>query len=262
MDIVKIGDLEMYYEVHGDGPALVLISGYTCDHMFWDQLVPDLAKRFRVVTFDNRGVGRTKDNGQPFCIETMASDTAALIQYLELPQVAVIGQSMGGAIAQAMLATYPDLCGKCAILNSTQSFSQATIMALEHLLALRKANVDFDFLVEASLRWISGFAWLSEPDNIAGFKAALRENPVPQTVTDQERQLAALKAFGAGVQNRPRNHATLVASATEDLLTPPREGKALAESLGARFVELAGGHPSPVEQPKRLLPILTEFLTS
>src|SRR5271168_2930610 len=120
MEIMKIGDLEMHYEVQGDGQPLVLISGYTCDHTFWDQLAPDLATRFRVVTFDNRGVGRTKDNGQLFSIETMASDTAALIQYLGLPKVTVIGQSMGGVIAQAMLATYPDLCGKCAILNSTQ----------------------------------------------------------------------------------------------------------------------------------------------
>jgi 3-oxoadipate enol-lactonase len=260
MAIAKIDGLEMYYEDHGKGDALFLIPGYTCDHSFWDQMVPGLTERFRVVTFDNRGCGRTKDDGRPFSVETMAADAAALIKYLGLSHPAVLGQSMGGAIAQTMLARIPDACGKCVILNSTQSFSPGAIMALESLLTLRKADVDFDFLVDASLRWLSGSAWRSVPENVAGFKAAIRANPAPQSIADQERQLMALKTFDAGLRNKPWSHATLVVSATEDLLTPPDEGRALAASLGAKFVEIHGGHPSPIEQPERLLQILTEFL--
>lgn len=261
MNFARLDDLEICYEMRGSGPPLLLIAGYTCDHTFWDAMVPELAKRFQVVTFDNRGIGRTKDSGKSFSVETMASDTAQLIRYLQLPRPAVVAQSMGGAIAQILLARHPDLIGKCAILNSTQTFSQATLMLLEDLLALRRADVDFDFLIDASLRLLSGFAWLSEPKNIESFKAALRQNPAPQTLEDQGRQLAALRTFGEGVGSMPPHRdATLVVSATEDLLTPPREGQALAAKLGARFVEIPGGHPSPLEQPERLLQILREFL--
>lgn len=260
MNFAKLDDLEMYYEVHGSGAPLLLVAGYTCDHTFWDSMVPELAEHFQVVTFDNRGVGRTKDSGKPFSVETMAADTAQLVRYLQLPRPAVVGQSMGGAIAQMLLAKYPNSIGKCAILNSTQAFNRATLMLFEDLLALRQADVDFDSLVDASLRLLSGFAWLSEPKNIEDFKAALQRNPAPQTVEDQGRQLAALRTFGKGVGSVPRHGATLVVSATDDLLTPPREGKALAAKLGARFVEIPGGHPSPIEQPKRLLHILREFL--
>jgi 3-oxoadipate enol-lactonase len=135
MAVARINDIDLYYEVHGEGDPLVLVAGYTCDHAFWSGVVPGLAKRFRVVTFDNRAVGRTKDAGHPFSIETMAADTAGLIRQLGLFRPAIVGQSMGGAIAQTMLARFPDVCGRCVIVNSTSSFSPAAIMALESLLA-------------------------------------------------------------------------------------------------------------------------------
>jgi 3-oxoadipate enol-lactonase len=85
--------------------------------------------------------------------------------------------------------------GHCDILNSTQAFNSVAQMALRSLLALRQANVDFDLMVDASLPWLSGSTWLRTPRNLAEFKAALRENPMPQSVADQVRQLAALAPF-------------------------------------------------------------------
>jgi 3-oxoadipate enol-lactonase len=260
MAVAKLGDLEMYYEVHGKGLPVVLIAGYTCDHTFWNGILPTLKQQFQVVVFDNRGIGRTKDGGTPFSIEAMAADTAKLIEFLGLHRPAIVGQSMGGAIAQAMLAQVPEVCSRCVIVNSTQTFRTAAILALQSLLALRKADIDFDLLIDASLPWLNGSEWLSRPENIAQFKAALRANPLPQPVADQERQLMALKPFDARPSNKPVHCPTLVISATEDVLAPPKEGKALAKRLGAGFVEIPGGHASPMEQPARLSAILTEFL--
>lgn len=103
--------------------------------------------------------------------------------------------------------------------------------------------------------------WLSAPENITRFKAALRANPNLQSIVDQERQLAALKTFNAGLGNMPWPHGALVVSATDDFLTPPREGQALAKSLGESYMELPGGHPSPLEEPERLLRGLMTFLS-
>jgi len=57
MPTVKVGDINIYYEVHGQGEALVLIMGYTADTSWWFRELPLLSRRYRVVAFDNRGAG-------------------------------------------------------------------------------------------------------------------------------------------------------------------------------------------------------------
>ncbi|VVE17894.1 3-oxoadipate enol-lactonase 2 [Pandoraea horticolens] len=260
MATAQINDAEIYYEIHGKGPAIVLIAGYTCDHTFWQGMVPNLARHFKVITFDNRGIGRTKDAGQSFSIEDLAADTAALIKHLGLQQPAVIGQSMGGAIVQSLLAKFPKVGDRCVILNSSQKFDTIAFKALESLLALRKANVDFDLLIDATLPWLSGNDWLAKPQNIADFKQALRINPFPQSVADQKRQLDALKLFDAKMINKPWKGSALVISASEDRIASLEEGKALAQCLDARFVKIPGGHASPVEQAEKVAQAITEFL--
>ncbi|WP_273795089.1 alpha/beta fold hydrolase [Brucella intermedia] len=248
---VRVNDADIYYEVHGEGPAIVLVAGYTCDHTFWQGLLPNLAGQFKVITFDNRGVGRTKDNGQALSIEGLAADTAALIKYLGLRQPLVVGQSIGGAIVQSLFSIFPEMCGPGVILNSTQKFETVTIKALESLLELRQADVDFDLLIDVTLPWLSGSDWLAKPHNISDFRHALRTNPFPQSVADQKRQLDALKHFDARMTNKPRKEPTLVISAAEDRIASLSEGRALAQHLDARFAEIPGGHASPVERAEK-----------
>jgi pimeloyl-ACP methyl ester carboxylesterase len=259
MPNAKLGNLDIYYEIHGNGHPLVLIAGYTCDYTFWSGVVPLLSERFQVVVFDNRGSGRTIDEGRAFSIETMADDAAALIGYLSLFKPIVIGQSMGGAIVQAMLLRYAEVCGPCVIMNSTMAFSLTACMALDALLALRKANMDMDLLIDACLPWLFGSQWLSVPANVEAFRKSVIENPFPQSLSDQERQMAAIRQFDATAWNRHLAHRALVISASEDALTTIEEGHSLAQQLGAHFAEVPGGHASPIEQPEHLSRLLLNF---
>ncbi|ANN71818.1 alpha/beta fold hydrolase [Bordetella bronchialis] len=260
MAIARIGELRMYYEVHGSGEPVVLVAGYTCDHTFWDAVVPALAERYAVLVFDNRAVGRTRDAGRPFTMETMAADTAALIRHQGWSRPCLVGQSMGGAVVQTMLARFPQACGPCAFVNSTPAFSTTTRLALNTLLALRKAGADLSLLVDAALPWFAGERWLADPANREAFLAALRDHPAPQSLADQERQLRALESLGMGVTPQWRSPA-LVISGTEDLITTVTEGQALARSLDGRYVELPGGHTTPVEAPGPLVDALVDFFT-
>ena len=260
MAVARLDGVDLFYEVRGKGRPIVLIAGYTCDHTFWNGIVPALAHAGRVVALDNRGVGRTKDDGKPLTIELMARDAAALIEHLKLSRPVVVGQSMGGAIVQAMLARLPHVCGPCVILNSAAAFRTAPMKALESLLELRKAGVDLDLVIDASLPWVQGSEWLSNPDNIAAVKAAIKYNPFPQSASDQERQLRAVQQFDARPINKPWPLPATVVSAAEDVLVMPSEGKMLAEQLGATFIEIPGGHGSPIEQPERVSRILIEAI--
>ena len=97
----------MYYEVHGEGRPLLLISGLGNDLSSWALQVPDLARRYRVISFDNRGSGRTDAPDQPYSIRMMAGDTAGLMDALRIEKAHVLGVSMGGYIAEELAMACP-----------------------------------------------------------------------------------------------------------------------------------------------------------
>lgn len=66
MATAKFNDIEIYYEIYGKGRPLVLISGYTCDHTFWNGMLDKLSQQFQVLVFDNRAIGKSKDEGKLF----------------------------------------------------------------------------------------------------------------------------------------------------------------------------------------------------
>ncbi len=102
-----VGDLNMYYEVHGEGVPLLLIAGLGSDLNGWAFQIPEFAKKYQVIAFDNRGSGRTDAPDMPYSIQMMAEDTAGLMDALSIGKAHVLGVSMGGYIAQELAITYP-----------------------------------------------------------------------------------------------------------------------------------------------------------
>src|SRR5262249_13221507 len=82
MPSVQGGDIDVYYEIHGDGPPLVFIGGLGVDLTVFASVTSRLAHTFRVLTFDNRGAGRTDKPDAPYSIPMMAEDTIGLMNTL------------------------------------------------------------------------------------------------------------------------------------------------------------------------------------
>ena len=89
----------MYYEIHGQGEPLVLVLGLAADVSEYGWLIQWLAKKRKVLVFDNRGAGRTDKPDTPYSIEMMANDTAELMRAVDFGRADVAGISMGGRIA-------------------------------------------------------------------------------------------------------------------------------------------------------------------
>jgi 3-oxoadipate enol-lactonase len=107
MPTVKVNDITMYYEIYGEGEPLVLIAGLNSDHALYRVFTPRLAQTYKVVAFDNRGVGQTDKPDIPYSIEMMADDTAGLLNALGIEQAHILGTSMGGRIAAALALQHP-----------------------------------------------------------------------------------------------------------------------------------------------------------
>jgi 3-oxoadipate enol-lactonase len=107
MPIIRVNSIDMYYDIHGEGEVVVLIAGLNSDHTLYRGILPQLAARYKIVVFDNRGVGRSDKPDIPYSIDMMAEDTAGLLNALSIAQAHILGTSMGGRIAAAFALQHP-----------------------------------------------------------------------------------------------------------------------------------------------------------
>ena len=108
MPYEKVSDINMYYEIHGQGEPLVFINGWCmCLDLFY-KLVPVFTDEYRVITFDNRGAGKSDAPDGPYTLEMMAEDLAGLLDVIGVKKAHYLGHSMGARIAEEMALSFPE----------------------------------------------------------------------------------------------------------------------------------------------------------
>lgn len=108
MPTAKVNGINLHYKVHGQGEPLVMIMGFSGTHAGWIFQRHAFQKHFQVITFDNRGVGKTDKPSGPYSIRMMAEDTIGLMTHLGIEKAHILGVSMGGYIAQEIAINYPE----------------------------------------------------------------------------------------------------------------------------------------------------------
>ncbi len=101
--------ISINYEIHGkDKPPVVLIGGLGSHIESWSTQIPVYSSKFKVIVFDNRGMGKTDKPDTEYTIEMMADDTISLLDKLNINKSSFVGKSMGGMITQWIGVKYPD----------------------------------------------------------------------------------------------------------------------------------------------------------
>ncbi|MEM4919988.1 MAG: alpha/beta hydrolase [Candidatus Nezhaarchaeales archaeon] len=119
MPKIRIGDVNIYYEIKGEGDPLVMIMGLAGNLDWWDpKMISELSKHFKLILFDNRGAGRSDMGQKQFSIKLFANDTAGLMNALGIPKANVLGFSMGGMIAQELVLNYPEKVKKLVLCST------------------------------------------------------------------------------------------------------------------------------------------------
>jgi len=109
MPKIKINHLDHYYEIHGEGSPLVFVHGGFVDSAMWAPQVEHFSSRYRLITYDLRGHGRTGVSDLSTCtMATFADDLGGLLDALEVENPILCGLSLGGMIAQEYAVRYPD----------------------------------------------------------------------------------------------------------------------------------------------------------
>ena len=108
MPTIKVGDINIYYEVHGEGEPLLLIMGYGGNSRWWYRQIPVFSREFKVITFDNRGTGQSDKPDIRYPWEAFADDACGVLDAIGIDAAHVYGVSMGGMIAQDFALRYPE----------------------------------------------------------------------------------------------------------------------------------------------------------
>ncbi|MBS3904354.1 MAG: alpha/beta fold hydrolase [Simkania sp.] len=261
MPKIRVNSAEFYYEIQGTGSPVILISGYTCDHLNWAPILDKLSQRFKVLVFDNRAIGQTTDQGEPLSVEMMADDVIALAQALDLKKPCIVGHSMGGTIAQNIASRYGDQIRKLVLMHSSSKWRLAMLHGIESMLKMRQQGVEFEVIFQATLAWVFGEAFLQDAGNVQTLRKLILENPYSQSMEDQERQFAVLKQFDGRKQLKSIKVPTLVIQGSQDLLALPYEAEFLAAQItNAKLAICNCAHVCIAELPEKTIDLLKEFL--
>lgn len=264
MAFLKIGDLHLYYEVHGKGIPFLLIAGLASDSQSWQPIIGELSGHYQVIVLDNRGVGRTSPHEVETSITLMAEDCIALINHLELTSVSILGHSMGGFVAMECAIRYPDRVDNL-ILAATAAFtSQRNNALLSDWVSYMESGMDLRLWFRNIFFWIFSQNFFKKETALNEAIRLAIEYPYPQSTGAFRQQVEAIKEFDC-LKNVPNiTSKTLVVCGKEDLLFPPEESIVLSKKIpGARFslIEKAA-HSIHIEYPRAFTQIILDFLGS
>ncbi|HEY7586343.1 MAG TPA: alpha/beta fold hydrolase [Candidatus Deferrimicrobiaceae bacterium] len=231
----------MAYEVHGAGFPLLLINGLGSDRREWIDQVPAFERRFRVITFDNRGSGESESPQGPYTTALMADDAAAILSFLDLRRAHVLGVSLGGMIAQEFALRHPGMAGRLMLVCTSPGGDVSARPSPEALSAfVRAPGGDREAELRRTIPFLYTERFLAEhPGKIEAFIA--RRLSSPASAEGYAAQLAAAVGHSAGDRLSAIRAPTLVIAGTADLLVPPSNSEFIAERIpGAKLVLLPG----------------------
>lgn len=259
---MKTGNIPLYYEIHGKGYPLLLISGLNSDNASWAGVCGKLAKYFRVIMFDNRGSGRSDVPRKKYSVREMAADTIGLLDHLQIKKCHIIGHSMGGYIAQELAIHYPERVGKLLLEATAPVSSARNNLLFNDFLKRFEKDRDHQALMRLWACWLFSPKTFERKNYIATFIKKSSAYPYFQSAQGFKGQIEAVTAFNASAAIKKIKAKTLVMIGNDDILVRPEESMRLVRGIkGSVFVSIKDtGHCAHVENPDIFISKVRQFL--
>ena len=266
MPTIATNGTNLYYELHGSGPLLVLIPGLGYDGWMYSRMIPGLAEQFQVVSIDNRGSGLSDKPAGPYTAQMLAADVIGLLDEFGAAKAHIVGHSMGGFIAQALAIEYPERVDKL-VLSATNFGGPHHIPITAPAMAVL-TDVSGD-PIERLRRGIAistapGFAE-NNPEFVESWVQYRVEHPIDPA--GYQAQLAiglGLLSEAASFEHKLGRVTapTLVLFGEHDVVVPPGNAELLAAKLPNARVEILpnAGHVFPFETPEAANRVIIDFL--
>jgi pimeloyl-ACP methyl ester carboxylesterase len=265
MPRVKVGDINLYYEIHGKGEPFVYINGFGATTETLTDRIAAFTKDYRVIIYDTRGAGLSDAPNIPYTPAMMADDLAGLLDAIGVKAAHICGESFGGMIAQHFVLGYPQkvtsLILRCTTCGGPHSAPHDpeydrlyTDPELLRLPAADREKLRSTFMF--SLAYTK-----SHPDKVEAFlnpKTAIKYPTSPQGY----KRLSQVSATHDTYDRLPQiTTPTLVIHGDADRIINPENARILAARIrGAELVILTNAGHLLAEVPEEVNKTMLEFL--
>jgi pimeloyl-ACP methyl ester carboxylesterase len=258
--------IKLAYDDRGTGEPVLFIAGRGGLGRTWhlNQVSAFQAAGYRVITFDNRGVGAT-ENTDDFTTQTMVSDTVALIESLDVAPVRMVAVSMGSYIAAELMLVRPDLVSKAVLMATRGRLDRAREFFRRAEDDLAASGVQLPTTYDAKIRLLESFSpkTLNNEEAVADWIGMFNIWPIKITpgltrqgaIAPLTNRLAAYRSITAPV---------LVIGFADDVVTPPHLGREVADALpNGEYLQLADtGHLGFLERPEAVNAAILQFFAA
>ncbi len=264
MPMASINGTNLNYRLEGpeDGETIVLVNGLADDLESWGFQVPAFVEAgYRVLSFDNRGIGASDKPAGPYTSRMLADDAKGLVDHLGLSDFHLMGVSMGGMVAQEYALNHgSDL--RSATFACTYAVADPFCQTMFAMWADLAGAIDVPFVMrDVSLWAFTGPFFEDRPEDAAEFAEAL--GSLDMSLEAYLAQLNVIQQHDTLDRLSQIGVPTLVLAGEEDILIPVRLSRRLHEALpGSEWTTVPGGHACLWESPDPFNSAYLDFVRS
>ncbi len=272
MAFATVNGVRLFYQVSGRGEPIVLIPGLGLDHTYFRYAIPELERHFRVIAYDPRGVGQSDRPTVEYTMELWADDLRALLAHLGVDRAHVVGSSLGGCVALALLRQAPDLAKTLVLLAAFSELDRSLETNFRMRIAIVETLGMGPVIRDHVLLWTLSREFIQTPRGAEAAEALLASLSTNEPALYVE-FLRSILRFGRvmpGQEREPKFTTylptivtpTLVVVGDRDILTPVSFSRTIVGRMpNAELAVIPEcGHITFIEKPAENTRLIADFL--
>jgi len=260
MERLRSDDAEISYEIRGDGPPVVLLHPFPCDHEFWHPVAALLESRYRLILPDLRGHGDSEIGEGPALMQKHATDIDRVLDAAGVGKAAFVGCSIGGYVLFEFWRRFRARVSSLVFCDTRPQADTAEARANRLQAAATILEQGTEAFIETMVPKLMGRTTVAtRPDLLDGARAMMRKmsaediSLVQRGMAERPDSVADLKTI---------NVPTLIVIGEEDVLSTVADGELMRQNIAGSQLKVIpkAGHYSPWEQPQAVGEMLRQFL--
>lgn len=258
MPLAPVRDYQIYYEVHGDGEPLIVLSGWAVSSLFVIPRYKALAEHFKLIFIDTRGTGYSSPMPHSYKFVDHLNDIIAVMDHLEIRQANFLGNSMGGMFAMEMMLRFPERVAKAVVVNTQVKMGNFTQQLYLWILT---AWSYWDAPVLAVSKLINKLGFQPEwAFNIQRFNGLMFLGASSEAIVNDYRQMMKFNIVNR--LKEIRHHVLIVAGTMDRIATFEKQAKVLKDHLpnAEMFMIPDGRHNLYTAMASEIIPEVIRFI--
>jgi 3-oxoadipate enol-lactonase len=262
MERLRSDDADIFYEVRGTGPPVVLLHPFPCDHEFWNPAAAALDSRYRLILPDLRGHGDSEIGEGAALMQKHASDIARVLDTAGVGKAVFVGCSIGGYILFEFWRRFRERVVALALCDTRPQADTAEARANRLRAAAAVLEQGTEPFLDSMVPKLMGRTTVAtRPDLVDGARGMMRKmsaediNLVQRGMAERPDSVADLKTIKVP---------TLIVIGEEDVLSTVADGELMRQNIAGSVLKVIpkAGHYAPWEQPEAVGMVLRQFLDS